>query len=100
MRNFNRKGMALVISLLFLVILFSFSGALMLKVFHETKWTRISVLQNQALYAGWGGERAGLDQLDTLINDYLEHHFRVQSERRYCFCHIQSQLRRRDRLAH
>lgn len=63
--------MALVISLLFLVILFGFSGALMLKVFHETKWTRISILQNQALYAGWGGGRAGLDQLDVLINDYL-----------------------------
>ncbi len=67
----NNKGIAMAITLMFMVTLIGISGVFVLRAAHEGKEARAERDLTEAILAAQGGNQAALHQLDVLINDYL-----------------------------
>ena len=71
MRNNNNKGMALIGTMYFAVILYAISGMFALRVINENNLTKIERTTSKSFYAAQGGAEEALRQLDILINTNL-----------------------------
>ncbi|MBU1997820.1 MAG: DUF4900 domain-containing protein, partial [Candidatus Omnitrophica bacterium] len=71
MRNDNNKGMALIGTMYFAVILYAISGMFALRVINENNLTRIEKTSSKSFYAAQSGAEEALRQLDSLINTDL-----------------------------
>jgi hypothetical protein len=67
----NNHGMAMVGVLLFFVVLIGLSAVFILRSVNEANRARIERQEAIAFYAAQGAEETALNQLNTLINDYL-----------------------------
>lgn len=67
----NNKGVAMAITLMFMVILVGTSGVFVLRAAQENKEARAERDLAEASIAAQGGNQKALQQLDVLINDYL-----------------------------
>ncbi len=72
MRLDNKKGVALIITLYVLVMLLSFSSIFILRTVNENNLAIREREQAKSFYVAQAGGDAGFDQLDTLINTYLQ----------------------------
>jgi hypothetical protein len=68
----NHRGIALVFTLFFVVIFFIFQGIMVLNVIHQTRMAAIEREQAQTFYVAQGGANAAIEELDVLINNYLQ----------------------------
>ncbi|HPN57376.1 MAG TPA: hypothetical protein PLD92_11070, partial [Candidatus Omnitrophota bacterium] len=67
----NNKGVAMAITLMFMVILMGTSGIFVLRAAQENKEARAERDMAEASLAAQGGNQQALHQLDILINNYL-----------------------------
>ncbi|MDO8580199.1 MAG: DUF4900 domain-containing protein [Candidatus Omnitrophota bacterium] len=67
----NEKGMALILTLLFSVILYALSGIFLLRVVNESNMARVERETTKSFYAGQAASQAAVRQLNILINDFL-----------------------------
>ncbi len=67
----NNNGIAMAITLMFMVILVGTSGIFVLRSAQENKEARAERDMAEASLAAQGGNQKALQQLDVLINDYL-----------------------------
>ena len=67
----NNKGIAMAITLMFMVMLVGTSGVFVLRAAQESKEARAERDLAEASLAAQGGNQEALHQLDVLINDYL-----------------------------
>ena len=67
----NEKGIALVMTLLIVVVLIVLGSVFTLRTINEWAAASAERRQTQAFYLAEGGAHAGLDQIDTLINNYM-----------------------------
>ena len=72
MTGINNKGIALIGTLFFSVIIYAISGMFALRVINEKNISRVERETSRSFYAAQGGAQAGLKQLDVLINLYLQ----------------------------
>jgi hypothetical protein len=68
----NKKGAALPMVLLFLVLFVGLSQVAILGPLHETILTRNELDISQAFQVAQSGAEAAIEQVDTLINNYLQ----------------------------
>lgn len=71
MLNNNNKGMALIGTMYFAVILYAISGVFALRVINENNLTRVEKATSESFYAAQAGAEEALRQLDVLINTDL-----------------------------
>jgi len=67
----NKKGIAVITSLLFVVILYGLAAIFLLETVQEGKMAGKEREYTKAFYAAQGAGQEALKQLDTLINTYL-----------------------------
>ncbi len=68
----NEKGIALVFTLFSVVILLALQGIFVLNVIHEARMSSIERQQAKTFYAAQGGTQAAIEQLNVLMNTYLQ----------------------------
>jgi len=68
----NEKGIALVISFGVIIVLLGLSSAFMLRAVHESNMSERERALAKAQYISEGGTQIGLDELDNLINNFLQ----------------------------
>ncbi len=71
MRLSNKRGMAIVMALFFLVFIFGLTGLFLLAAVHENNMAVMDREMAKAFYAANGAEQIALNQVDILINDFL-----------------------------
>ena len=71
MRNDNNKGMALIGTMYFAVILYAISGMFVLRVINENNLISVEKATSESFYAAQGGAEEAMRQLDELINTDL-----------------------------
>ncbi len=72
MRLNNERGVALVFTMFFVVILMALQGIFVLNSIHENRIANNEREQSKTFYAAHGGSQAAIEQLDVLINNYLQ----------------------------
>ncbi len=68
----NKKGVTFVGTLLFTVLLLGMSAVFLLRAVNEANLAKSEREETGAFYAAQGGGQAALNQMDTLINTYLQ----------------------------
>lgn len=72
MRIQNNRGVALVFTMFFVVIMLVLEGIFIFNVVHESQMSRSEREQAKVSYAAHGGAQAAIEQLETLINTNLQ----------------------------
>ena len=68
----NEKGVALILALFIMVVLLGLSTIFVLRAAHESNVTKITRIATKAFYLADAGSQMSLDEMDTLINNYLQ----------------------------
>ena len=71
MTNHNKKGIALIFTLLTMMIFLILGSIFVLRTIHEKNMVEREKRSAQAFYVAEGGDEAALEQLNTLINTYM-----------------------------
>ena len=62
----------MILTLFFMIVLLGLSSVFVLRAVNENRIAGIELENTKAFYAAQGGNQAGLNQVDTLINNYLQ----------------------------
>ncbi len=68
----NEKGVALVFTMFFVVIVMALQAIFVLNVVHESRMAKIEREQSKTFLAAHGGAQVAMEELDTLINTDLQ----------------------------
>lgn len=68
----NNQGVAMVAALVFTVVLIGIAEVFVLRAIHESKQARIEREQAMTFHSAQGASELAIQQLDVLINDYLQ----------------------------
>ncbi len=68
----DEKGVALIFTLLFVVILMAIAGIFVLRIVHEARMAALERELTKTFYAAQGGGEAALEEVEVLINTYLQ----------------------------
>ena len=70
-RRNNESGIALITTLFFVLILYGLSSVFILSAVNEIRTAKLDREKTKTFYVAQGGAQVALDQLDTMVNNYL-----------------------------